>query len=60
MLVVVEPYLKSLETGRRMTGLARELAPERLALVANNLTDEPGRGDIHRLTRPRDRYRSVL
>ncbi|MGI8413705.1 MAG: hypothetical protein ACR2QA_14705 [Solirubrobacteraceae bacterium] len=43
MLVVVEPYFKSLETGRRMIGLARQLAPERLVLVANKVRDERGR-----------------
>ncbi len=40
ILVVVEPYPRSLETGRRMIGLARQLLPEHLALVANKVRDE--------------------
>lgn len=40
MLAVVEPYFKSLETGRRMAGLARDLGLERVALVANKIRDE--------------------
>lgn len=40
MLVVVEPYYKSLETGRRMALLARDLGLERVALVANKVRDE--------------------
>jgi CO dehydrogenase maturation factor len=40
MLVVVEPYYKSLETGRRMAALARELGLERVALVANKIRDD--------------------
>lgn len=40
MLVVVEPYFKSLRTGRRMIRLARQLEPERLVLVANKVHDE--------------------
>jgi CO dehydrogenase maturation factor len=40
MLAVVEPYYKSLETGRRMAVLARDLGLERVALVANKIRDE--------------------
>ena len=40
IVVVVEPYFKSLETGRRMVGLARQLGPERLVLVANKVREE--------------------
>jgi len=40
MLTVVEPYYKSLETGRRMAALARDLGLERVALVANKIRDE--------------------
>ena len=40
MLVVVEPYFKSLETGRRMGALARDLGLEHVALVANKIRDE--------------------
>src|SRR3954466_9890887 len=40
MVCVVEPYFKSLETGRRMAALARDLGLERVALVANKVRDE--------------------
>ena len=40
MLVVVEPYFKSLETGRRMAGLAKDLGLERVELIANKMRDE--------------------
>ena len=40
MLAVVEPYYKSLETGRRMAVLARDLGLERVLLVANKIRDE--------------------
>ncbi len=40
MLTVVEPYFKSLETGRRMAGLAGDLGIERIVLVANKVRDE--------------------
>ena len=40
MLAVVEPYFKSLETGRRMAALANDLGLERVALVANKIKDE--------------------
>lgn len=40
MLVVVEPYFKSLETGRRMAALGRDLGLERVALVANKIRDD--------------------
>ena len=40
MLTVVEPWYKSLETGRRMATLARDLGLERVALVANKVRDE--------------------
>lgn len=39
MLVVVEPYFKSLETGRRMALLAKDLGLERVAIVANKVKD---------------------
>ena len=37
MLLVVEPYFKSLETGRRMAALAKDLGLERVALIANKM-----------------------
>src|SRR5262245_50984754 len=40
MLTVVEPYFKSLETGRRMAELARGLGLKRIQLVANKVRDE--------------------
>ena len=40
MLAVVEPYFKSLETGRRMAALATDLGLDRVALLANKLRDE--------------------
>jgi CO dehydrogenase maturation factor len=39
MLAVVEPYYKSLETGRRMAVLAKDLGLEQVALVANKIRD---------------------
>jgi CO dehydrogenase maturation factor len=40
MYAVVEPYFKSLETGRRMAALGRDLGLERVALVANKIRDD--------------------
>jgi len=40
MLLVVEPYFKSLETGRRMAALARDLGLDRVALIANKMRGE--------------------
>src|ERR687884_2020381 len=40
MLTVVEPYYKSLETGRRMAALGTDLGLERVALVANKIRDD--------------------
>ena len=40
LLAVVEPYFKSLETGRRMAALANDLGLERVSLVANKIRDE--------------------
>ena len=40
MLAVVEPYFKSLETGRRMAALANDLGLERVGLVAHLVGDE--------------------
>ncbi len=49
ILIVVEPYFRSLETGRRMIGLARQLSPERLALVTNKVRDEHELDAVHEL-----------
>lgn len=40
MIAVVEPYFKSLETGRRMAVLARDLGIRRVGVVANKVRDE--------------------
>ena len=40
MLAVVEPYFKSLETGRRMAVLGQDLGLERIWLVANKVRSE--------------------
>ncbi len=40
MYAVVEPYFKSLETGRRMAALANDLGLEKVALIANKVRDD--------------------
>ena len=40
MLIVVEPYYKSLETGRRMALLGADLGIPRVALVGNKVRDD--------------------
>jgi CO dehydrogenase maturation factor len=40
MFAVVEPYYKSLETGRRMASLANDLGLEQVGLIANKIRDE--------------------
>ena len=40
IVVVVEAYFRSLETGRRMVRLGRQLDPARLVLVANKVAGE--------------------
>ena len=40
LVAVVEPYYKSLETGRRMAALANELGLDRVVLLANKIRDE--------------------
>src|SRR5215213_7656637 len=46
MLVVVEPYYKSLETGRRMSVLGKDLGLRRVALVANKIRDRHERAAV--------------
>src|SRR5215216_3690425 len=46
MLTVVEPYFKSMETGRRMTVLARDLGLKHVALIANKIRDETERAAV--------------
>ena len=40
LYAVVEPYFKSLETGRRMAVLARDLGLDRVAVLANKVRDD--------------------
>ena len=47
MLTVVEPYFKSLETGRRMAELAHGLGLKRVLLVANKVRDEAELAAVH-------------
>ena len=54
MLVVVEPYYKSLETGRRMSALGKDLGLPRVALVANKLRDERDRAAVEEFARAND------
>ena len=46
MLTVVEPYFKSMEAGRRMTVLARDLGLKHVALIANKIRDETERAAV--------------
>jgi CO dehydrogenase maturation factor len=57
MYAVVEPYFKSLETGRRMTMLARDLGLERVALIANKIKDEHELAAVREFA---DQHRLVL
>src|SRR3712207_569966 len=54
MLAVVEPYYKSLETGRRMAVLAKDLGLERVALVANKIRDDRDRAAVEEFARAND------
>jgi CO dehydrogenase maturation factor len=54
MLAVVEPYYKSLETGRRMAVLAMDLGIERVALVANKIRDERDRAAVEEFAAAND------
>lgn len=40
LVAIVEPYYKSLETGRRMAALAQDLGLERIVVVANKVRDD--------------------
>jgi CO dehydrogenase maturation factor len=51
MLAVVEPYYKSLETGRRMAVLAKDLGLGRVALVANKIRDDRDRAAVEEFAR---------
>jgi CO dehydrogenase maturation factor len=47
MLIVVEPYYKSLETGRRMALLGRDLGIPKVLLVGNKVRDEREAEAVH-------------
>jgi len=47
MLCVIEPYFKSLETGRRMAELGKDLGLGRVALVANKVRDDRELEAVH-------------
>ena len=51
MLTVVEPYYKSLETGRRMAVLGKDLGLEYVALVANKVKVERDRAAVDEFAR---------
>ena len=51
MLCVVEPYYKSLETGRRMAALGRDLGLPSVALVANKVRDDREREAVEQFAR---------
>ena len=46
MFAIVEPYYKSLETGRRMATLAQDLGLARVGLIANKIRDEHERAAV--------------
>src|ERR687896_1359830 len=54
MLAVVEPYFKSLETGRRMAALAKDLGIEDVKLVANKVRDERELGAVREFAEAND------
>jgi CO dehydrogenase maturation factor len=53
LYAVVEPYFKSLECGRRVLALARDLGIEHLALLANKVRDD---GDLEIVQRFADEH----
>jgi CO dehydrogenase maturation factor len=54
LYAVVEPYFKSLESGRRILALARDLGIEHLALLANKLRDDGDREIVQRFADEHD------
>jgi CO dehydrogenase maturation factor len=46
MLVIAEPYFKSLETARRYAGLGKDLGIPDVAVLANKVRDDGDRGAI--------------
>ena len=54
LVAVVEPYYKSLETGRRMAALAVELGLHRVVLVANKIRDDRELGAVREFAEAND------
>ena len=54
LYAVVEPYFKSLESGRRVLALARDLGIEHLALLANKVRDDADLEAVQRLAAEHD------
>lgn len=54
LLVVIEPYFRSLETGKRTVELGRELGIGRVEVVANKVRDDEDRQAIAEFCRARD------
>ncbi|HYY45081.1 MAG TPA: hypothetical protein VE975_07825 [Actinomycetota bacterium] len=54
MLVVGEPYFKSLETARRYSGFGRDLGIPRVAMIANKVRDDNDRQVIDEFCRLHD------
>ncbi len=54
ILLIVEPYFKSMETGARMTALAGELGIAHIYTLANKLRSESDRQALQSFCRERD------
>ena len=54
LYAVVEPYFKSLESGRRVLALARDLGIEHLALLANKVRDDADLEAVQRFAAEHD------
>ena len=54
MMLVVEPYFKSLETGRRMAALAKDLGLKRVVLIANKIRGDEDLEAVREFARSND------
>src|SRR5919202_4182627 len=54
LYAVVEPWFKSLETGRRMAVLAQDLGLERVGVIANKVRDERERAAVEEFVAQHD------
>lgn len=54
LLVVIEPYFKSMETGSRVAELGRELGISKIGAVANKIRSEADRRSVDEFCRGRD------